>query len=636
VDADGRRWVPQGGDVADGGRDPLPSGRVDSAPEPLVPDPLIQGQGDALGAGDEGHDTSGAPGHLIRGHVLDARAELPVTRFRVTLVPRLPPPNVADPVGYAFEDPRGRFQIDDPPVGPHQVHVSAEGYASWHVELDLGAQDERVLIAPLEGGASISGRLTDGRTGMGLPGVVVLSEADVPATTLAVDLGPAAAEAAGLNVAITDADGRFVLRDLTAGEHVLRASRDGWTPAWSRTVQVDPAEGGEQRVEEVDWSLDAGAQVEGRVLRDDGTPWADATIISSHFRSLDRIPDLITFGSAVTDADGRYAMDDLPPGHNVVLNVEFDEPRAAQEGALDDPGWRMGHMAFLNLERRTTSRVDFPLSGDAGSSRIEGRVVDAEGRPRDDLMLMLARADAPMPWDEQQLTARPDAEGRFRFDGLGAGSYLLLGNPGQAMDNVLLATLEVPVGVERVPLDLTLAAGAFDVRITAGGEVVPFAAVLVLRVREAGDTDFVARVISDHSGLAHVPFIGPGTYRLVALALSEELAPASVTPLVHDGAGTQPVALELPPGAPLDVVLTDTEGRPVAGAHLETIDSEGRSMRFEESSVTGADGRHRTPHLWAGEWLIRAHKGGVTVSGRVLIQLGQANELSLVLEGLER
>ena len=78
------------------------------------------------------------------------------------------------------------FRIDDPPIGPHEVYVTAEGYAAWREAVELSVPGEQVLLVPLEGGASIAGQITDASTGEPLAQVVVLSETDVAATTLLV------------------------------------------------------------------------------------------------------------------------------------------------------------------------------------------------------------------------------------------------------------------------------------------------------------------------------------------------------------------------------------------------------------------------------------------------------------------
>jgi hypothetical protein len=65
--------------------------------------------------------------------------------------------------------------------------------------------------------------------------------------------------------------------------------------------------------------------IQGRVLTPDARPVADASVLIAE--GAGAFPDI----AALTDDDGRFGFDDLPPGeYTILVNVEGHDPFTAE------------------------------------------------------------------------------------------------------------------------------------------------------------------------------------------------------------------------------------------------------------------------------------------------------------------
>jgi hypothetical protein len=153
-------------------------------------------------------------------------------------------------------------------------------------------------------------------------------------------------------------------------------------------------------------STPAGVQITGRVFRElrggddhEGTP-SVTVVVTGEGRTQE----------VVTDAQGRFRLAGLRPG--------------AYKLELRAPAGLMAHQSSreVKVADRGCAEVDFYLVDDG---RVGGRVTDAEGQPVPKILLDLVAEEEAGEDSASLFYAEADAEGRFEFEALPPGRYLL-------------------------------------------------------------------------------------------------------------------------------------------------------------------------------------------------------------------
>jgi hypothetical protein len=153
-------------------------------------------------------------------------------------------------------------------------------------------------------------------------------------------------------------------------------------------------------------AMPAGVQITGRVYRErrDG----------DEHEATPSIKVLVTGGGqtreVVTDAQGRYRLAGLRPGA-YKLEVRAPAGLTARQPERE-----------LTIADRGCAEVNFYLADDG---RVSGRVTDAEGRPVPKILVDLLPVAEAGKESPSLFYAEADEEGRFEFDILPAGRYLL-------------------------------------------------------------------------------------------------------------------------------------------------------------------------------------------------------------------
>lgn len=138
-------------------------------------------------------------------------------------------------------------------------------------------------------------------------------------------------------------------------------------------------------------------------------------------------------GSWQSDLDGRFVIDEVPPGRVRVLVRHPEFVEAMSSAVTLDPGGEQ--------------RVRVALSRGAS---LEGRLVDGLGRPVEG-----ARIHAIAPHGTQERSALTHADGSFAFGGVPAELDLLVARPEQRYRFVLRRSFELTLGETR-QVELTL------------------------------------------------------------------------------------------------------------------------------------------------------------------------------------
>ena len=119
------------------------------------------------------------------------------------------------------------------------------------------------------------------------------------------------------HVALTGADGRFTLAALPAGPYTLTVTHTGYAPytyGQGRSTEAAVNVGADQPRRNIDVVLERGGHIAGRILDEDGAPFAGA-IVEALVRRFEGGRDvLVAAASSRTDDRGEFRLYGLPPG----------------------------------------------------------------------------------------------------------------------------------------------------------------------------------------------------------------------------------------------------------------------------------------------------------------------------------
>ena len=265
----------------------------------------------------------------------------------------------------AQSDHDGRFCITSLPGGTKNVGVdiSAEGYASGHIDTDLPDEGEVAIDPRLLGAATLTGTVTDRVTNKPVAKATVALQG----TQLKVQSG---------------VDGKFTLSSVPPGVQTVCAFADQYGVA-EKVATVTP-----KRMPPIELALLPGSKLHGTVVwqgsSDSSVPISAATVSIKG-----------TSVSVSTDRSGRFALDGLPP-EKVTLVVKALGFRAKE------------------VERDPRSDIGSPIQL-SGDSSITGRVVDAIYDPPRPI------ANATVRIDQSALVTHSDKDGRFTLEGVPSG-----------------------------------------------------------------------------------------------------------------------------------------------------------------------------------------------------------------------
>jgi hypothetical protein len=254
------------------------------------------------------------------------------------------------PITSAATDKDGRFVLDAGVVGLADVHVIAEGYAPADMII---ATDEQTGTIALRLAAMVTGRITANGKPVAGAFVLAIPREGIPES------------------AVTDADGRYRLPDPAVWAQTVFVRHSDFAPA----AHLGNA---------LDFVLDAGQSVQGKVVDSNGRPVADSIV---------DVDDLLT---ATSGAGGAFTIPHAPK--------QFGVLRARVEAAVATTRFTSGS----------------PVLRLAPASRISGVVRDAGKRPLSGITVAVV---ADMNGD---MTVT-DANGAFAIDRLKPGKYEVIG-----------------------------------------------------------------------------------------------------------------------------------------------------------------------------------------------------------------
>ncbi len=533
-------------------------------------------------------------------------ASLRVGLVRVTPLMLLQDPEIVRPARRAD----GAFAVGGIAAGSYTVDVAVDGFALWRggpFELDPGA--DFVAVVSLERGSLVRGVVVD-PAGRRIAGAWVVSESEAPEVPLAMSRDQLVEFLAG--IAVTDVEGRFELA-LRSGEHVLRAAHAEHAPGWSPKFAVGAGTVAEQHI-----TLQCGATIRGTVERVDGSPWTGVDVVASTADILREHPRM-SFSGAVTDAEGRYAIENLPPGSYAVLHF-------GSLGERVDAG--KPEMRILDLGACDELQVDFTRA--FTGARVFGRVTTQDGAPVAGMGLSLVR-EGSNGRDQHYSYTGPD--GAFELLEVPFASYSIFLTPDEGRTVVKVDDFVVPewVAIER-NVSVSSEAATGIVRDGVSGTGLPRSVVLVFAITSPGDPgNFVGRVLTDDAGRFRFPHLVRDYYRLAVFSTLADFGQEYVEDVLPSEDG-RPIEVDLHPGGRLRVRVVAPNGAPIAGAKLVFVNEVGVRVSFAEDDSTDAAGLRLARGVKPGAWTVRASAAGYADGERVTeVRANEEAVLEIVL-----
>jgi protocatechuate 3,4-dioxygenase beta subunit len=492
-------------------------------------------------------------------------------------------------------------------AGDPTVRVSADGFAPITARLiTFGRRDQRIVIA-MDGGAPVSGRVTD-TAGEAIAGARVIAAATSEPFPV---IDPRR------DGVVSGDDGTFRIPALAAGTYRLTASAVGHATASSTPIVVDGAT--ERR--DIEIALPAGARLSGSVTTAGGEPvaGADIRVVATGWvpwRSSRR---------AYTAADGTFEIRDLPRrGFDVVGSHELGSHELGSS-----------EIARVDLADRPEASVELTLSI---SGVISGRVVDHTGEP-----LAEARVHAVPEWsggveDRAEWGVRgpqfrvADSGGAFSFRGMPKGRYRLRAVRAGDDEAGLWANQGIVVESGAAGVELVVPASgrvAGRVLYADGEPPAMFAVALGAGAPIPVVSDDGRFELESPGGMIDVEVSGPS------------FAPKSVAATVEGGETADVGTITVERGRSVSGRVFDPGGAPVAGAEVAVgslLSGDGSKLFIAsesvgaKSAVTGEDGRFVFGGFGRGPLNIVAGKSGVGRSSSVALPRGSGSvSIDLVL-----
>ena len=192
-------------------------------------------------------------------------------------------------------------------------------------------------------------------------------------------------------VVLSGPDGRYALGDLPAGSYTVTVTRTGFAPqiySTGRAITASPitlAAG--QQAGGIDFALVPGGYISGRIMDEDGTPFAGAIVDALVTRSDNGTDTLFSVSTSQTDDRGEFRLFGLAPGQ---YYVSASDPAfravSTPKGVLHySPTYHPG-VPFADQARAVVltgtgepPRVEFRLRL-VPPARVSGQLVASDGR----------------------------------------------------------------------------------------------------------------------------------------------------------------------------------------------------------------------------------------------------------------
>ncbi|MBI3820106.1 MAG: carboxypeptidase regulatory-like domain-containing protein [Planctomycetes bacterium] len=502
-------------------------------------------------------DVALTPGVNVSGRVVDRASRAGLNGARVTVTASMLDSFRSDlPTTTAGDD--GNFELADLDAGPITLAAQFADHARQTLSLQNlapGAHATNVEIA-LSAGGGIEGQAFD-EDGLPMAGGV--------ATVNAPDRGE-------FEQVLLDRDGRFAVYRLSQGVFQVSVLRGSFlsdmgsaNPAEIlKGMRFTTAEVKEGEITKLVLGEDRGNLVKVRGIvksRNDVVAGAIVSAMSQAGALKGGNPP--RFNS--TDAQGAFEMS-LPPGRVVFTIQRMSGSQSGAELPVEIPD-RPTYDLLLNL----------PLGS------IEGIVRGPKNEGLSGQPIMLAIETGPVGSLMGAFgQATTDEEGRFRFENLAAGTYLIsagganafMSDPGSSLYGRVSKKVSIQESEQLKNMEFSIGvAGSIVGSVVSGGQPVPSASIF-LQMPDGQPVTRVSDVFTNSGGQFRARGVAAGQYRMLIRA--KGLASRFVDPVAVESGHDTELQIELTAGATVIGHIADGEGKPVTGFAVVLTDSDGR------------------------------------------------------------
>ena len=408
----------------------------------------------------------------------------------------------------------------------------------------------RIVLRPASG---IGGRVLDA-AGRPVPEAVVHL---LPPETRAGVRSETATDV-GSRETVTDEQGHFAIDGVEPGSYQWRATAYGYRVTEPRPLRLAAQE---QR-RDLEWTLEPGVTVRGRVLDAAGAPVADAVV---HAES----------SSALSDAEGAYELAGLTPGPGLLTAQHRLYRKVSQELEIVAEG----------------GPVDFVFEG---ALHLRAQVTDVHGAPVEAVQLTLESLDGR---DYRRLIEASDDDGEVLFDTVARGEYRLVAEKRGWVVEDVPPRIQVGDDGDGEPVSVVMQAGIVLKGHVLGLELDELADLKVQAERMHRPDEAPHRASVDYEGAFELRDLPPGEWILSATTADGSRRAREVTSL---SVGDEEVEQDLEFEVGLALLGEVFHGEePLAGATVQLL---GLDLSEERFSRTGHGGDFRLEDLKPGRY----------------------------------
>ncbi|MFS0766942.1 carboxypeptidase regulatory-like domain-containing protein [Peribacillus phoenicis] len=468
-------------------------------------------------------------------------------------------------------DQNGRYLVNNLAPGNVRVVASASDLGTVVQETVIAANVQTLLdfdLIPNPG--RISGTIINQQTGLPLSGVSITIRQFSPT-------GPIAASSA------TDGNGAFTIPNLAPGSYTVLASYPGFgTQAGSTTVSS-----GETSVIQLALPPNPGT-IQGIVTN----AATQLPLVNTLIRVVDVNGVLTSVGQ--TDSDGRYSVQNLPPGSYTITAINTEYQQQTVGAAIVS-----GQTATLNIQ----------LQPNPGS--ITGIVTSNQtGLPLAGSFVQLFPSQGLQPI----ASAMTDSLGQYTFIGIKPGIYTVtadLSNFGRStVGATVFANAQATSNLALTPNPATVSGTVTDLN----GTPIANATVRLLN----GNETVLGTGITSEDGTYTISGLPPFTLNIIVTASGFSTFIAAITLSPGEVQTGIDFSLAANPGSLTGTVTEVTTGNPLAGASVVVRNTSGIIVA---SSYTNTDGSYTIQNLAPGQYstVFTAEGYGITIIGAQIV-----------------